>query len=209
MLRNAWFALALAFFANASAAPSERWEQLWNGRDTSGWEHVGAGEFLIEDGALKATGPKGKLGLFWYTREKLGNCVLRVVYKGARDAANSGVYIRIPEKPMEPGMPVRRAHEIQIAGRHTGEIYALTRVEVSPSPAKPAEEWNTLEITMDGPRTIVYLNGVKVTDYTEGDAEPRQENMKGLRPEYGYIGLQNHDDDVLWFKEVALRRLKK
>jgi len=26
---------------------------------------------------------------------------------------------------------------------------------------KPGPEWNTMEITLDGPRTIVVLNGVK------------------------------------------------
>ena len=31
---------------------------------------------------------------------------------------------------------------------------------------KPGPEWNTMDITLDGPRTIVMLNGVKVTDYT-------------------------------------------
>jgi hypothetical protein len=29
-----------------------------------------------------------------------------------------------------------------------------------------------MEITLDGPHTIVYLNGVKVTDYTEGQPVP-------------------------------------
>ena len=29
-----------------------------------------------------------------------------------------------------------------------------------------------MDITLDGPRTIVTVNGVKVTDYTEGDPVP-------------------------------------
>ena len=29
-----------------------------------------------------------------------------------------------------------------------------------------------MEITLDGPHTIVVLNGVKVTDYKEGDPVP-------------------------------------
>jgi hypothetical protein len=39
-------------------------------------------------------------------------------------------------------------------------------------PQKEPGEWNTMEITLDGPRTLVYVNGVKVTDFTEGDEVP-------------------------------------
>ncbi len=199
---------------------ADGWRQLWNHKDLSGWQFVGDGQFVVENGSLKAIGAKGKLGLLVYTREQLGNCILRVVYKGERGNSNSGVYIRIPEQPTEPLMPVRRAHEVQVAGANTGEIFARTRVQVSPSPVKPGGEWNTLEITMDGPRTTVMLNGVKVTDYKEGDAVPKPESIRlpdgvlisitrELRPEKGYMGLQCHDADILWFSEVAVKPLKK
>ncbi len=206
--RSILMIFALAAIGSPAVA-AEEWRQLWNRKDLSGWEFVGDGQFVVENGSLKAIGAKGKLGLLVYTPEQLGNCVLRVVYKGERSNSNSGVYIRIPERPTEAGMPVRRAHEVQIAGANTGEIFALTRVQVSPSPVKPGGEWNTLEITMDGPRTTVMLNGVKVTDYKEGDVEPKQENMRGLRPEKGYMGLQSHDADILWFNEVAVKPLTK
>jgi hypothetical protein len=70
-----------------------------------------------------------------------------------------------------------------------------------------------MEITLDGPRTIVTVNGVKVTDYTEGDPVPPKkltfEPERGPRPTYGYIGLQNHsDNDVVFFKEVAIKPLR-
>ena len=46
-----------------------------------------------------------------------------------------------------------------------------------------------MEITLDGPRTIVRLNGVKVTDYTEGQPVPERkfdfEPQRGTRPERG------------------------
>jgi hypothetical protein len=81
-------------------------------------------------------------------------------------------------------------------------------------PGKPGPEWNTMEITLDGPHTIVVLNGVKVTDYTEGDPVPDRkfdfEPQRGLRPLEGYFGLQNHsDNDVVFFKEVAIKKLNQ
>ena len=71
-----------------------------------------------------------------------------------------------------------------------------------------------MEITLDGPRTIVFLNGQKVTDFTEGDPTPERkfdyEPFRGPRPIEGYIGLQNHgDNDVVFFKEVAVKPLIK
>ncbi len=71
-----------------------------------------------------------------------------------------------------------------------------------------------MEITLEGPRTIVYLNGVKVTDYSEGQPVPARkfgfEPQRGPRPTEGWIGLQNHsDEDVVFFKEVALRPLTR
>jgi hypothetical protein len=71
-----------------------------------------------------------------------------------------------------------------------------------------------MEITLDGPHTIVTLNGVKVTDYTEGQPVPARkfdfEPQRGLRPLEGYFGLQNHsDDDIVFFKEVAIKPLGK
>jgi hypothetical protein len=71
-----------------------------------------------------------------------------------------------------------------------------------------------MEITLDGPHTVVVLNGVKVTDYTEGDPVPERkfsfEPQRGPRPLEGYFGLQNHgDNDVVFFKEVAIKKLNK
>jgi len=70
-----------------------------------------------------------------------------------------------------------------------------------------------MEITLRGPHTIVMLNGVKVTDYTEGDPVPARkldwEPQRGPRPDGGWIGLQNVDGKKhhVFFKEVAIRQL--
>jgi hypothetical protein len=71
-----------------------------------------------------------------------------------------------------------------------------------------------MEIRLDGPHTVVTLNGVKVSEFTEGDPVPERkfsfEPQRGPRPNDGYIGLQNHSDkDAVFFKEVAVKMLKK
>jgi hypothetical protein len=216
--------IALALFLAALTAGSlqaqgESWKPLFNGRDLTGWKHVGKGEMTVEDGLIHN---HGGMGLLYWTGGPLGNCVIRVVYRMRDHNSNSGVYIRIPLEPREEWMPVHYGYEVQIDNEPetsneddfhaSGTLYSLSKALARPG--KPGPEWNTMEITLDGPRTLVVLNGVKVTDYTEGQPVPPRkfdfEPQRGPRPEQGWIGLQNHGDkDVVFFKEVAIRSLKK
>jgi hypothetical protein len=204
--------------ALAAAAQSTQWRQLFNGKNLIGWKHVGPGTMVVEDGLIKT---QGGMGLLYWTGEKVGNCVLRIVFKMQHKNDNSGVFIRIPIEPREEWMPVHYGYEVQIyeAGddyHRTGALYSLTQALARP--AKPPGEWNIMEITLDGPRTIVVLNGVKVTDYMEGQAVPERksnsEPQRGPRPLRGYFGLQNHpredkQDSRVYFKEVAVKPLAK
>ena len=195
------------------------WKQLFNGKDLTGWKHVGKGGSMVEDGMIRS---HGGMGLLYYTGKKFSNCTIRVVYKMQKENSNSGVFIRVPIEPREEWMPVFYGYEVQIDNHPetsneddyhiTGTLYSLTKPLAKPG--KPGPQWNTMEITLDGPRTIVYVNGEKVTDYKEGDPTPKRkfdfEPMPGRRPDAGYIGLQNHsDDDVVYFKEVAVKPLAK
>jgi Domain of Unknown Function (DUF1080) len=200
--------LVVATLATAARAQDK---PLFNGKDLTGWTQVGPGKFEVENGVMKTT---GGMGLLVWDGAKVGNSVLRVVYRTEKKDSNAGVFIRIPEKPTEPWMPVHKGYEVQIddsGDEHhvTGVLYSLTKAKSRPS--KPGE-WNTLEITLEGPRTRVTVNGELVTDYIEGEPVPDKkewyEPERGLRPSEGYIGLQNHGDkDVVFFKEVSLRPL--
>src|SRR6266478_4927321 len=200
-MRNLFFLLLIAAAVLAIPGYSQNekpWQQLFNGKDLTGWKHVGPGN---------------------RTAGKVSNCRIRVVYKMRDHNDNSGVFIRIPIEPREEWMPVHYGYEVQIDNEAAGEdeyhttgmLYSLTKPLARAG--KPGPEWNTMEITLDGTRTIVVLNGVKVTDYTEGNPVPKRkfnfEPQRGPRPNDGYFGLQNHsDNDVVFFKEVAVRMLK-
>lgn len=195
----------------------QKWNQLFNGKDLSGWEQVGPGEFVVENGLLKTV---GGMGMIYYPAEKFGDVIIRVVYNVKDNDCNSGVFIRIPDKPSDEWVAVNKGYEVQIDNgtRHvggdyhcTGVLYSLTKAKAHPQ--KNPGEWNTMEITLDGPRTIVYVNNELVTDFTEGDEVPPKtrdfEPDRGPRPLSGYIGLQNHDAlSVAYFKEVAVKPLK-
>jgi hypothetical protein len=212
------FSLVIAVLALISWSCQEsEWRQLFNGTDLTGWEQVGPGEFVVEDSLLKTV---GGMGMILYPAEKFSDVMIRVVFKVQDNDCNSGVFIRIPEKPADEWAAVNTGYEVQIDNgtRHvggeyhcTGVLYSLTKALAHPQ--KAPGEWNTMEITLDGPKTIVFVNGEKVTDFTEGDpVQPKTRDFEpehGSRPLTGYIGLQNHDSlSTVYFKEVAVRPLK-
>jgi hypothetical protein len=209
--------LILVIILISCSNQDNKWRQLYNGKDLTGWEQVGPGNFVVEDGLLKTV---GGMGMILYPAEKFSNVIIRVVYKVKDNDCNSGVFIRIPEKPADEWAAVNKGYEVQIDNgtRHvggdyhcTGVLYSLTKAKAHPQ--KAPGEWNTMEITLDGQRTIVNVNGEIVTDFKEGDPVPEKtrdfEPDRGPRPESGYIGLQNHDElSTVFFKEVAVKSIK-
>jgi hypothetical protein len=192
--------------------------QLFDGKDTHGWVFIGRQPdqqgFAVDDGILHTT--QGK-GILWYTPEKFGNATIHVVYKMSNGKGNSGVFIRIPEAPRTGSDAINKGIEVQIDNRDndwhsTGVLYSMTKAMARPY--KPAGEWNTLDITLDGLRTIVKVNGTLVTDYDGKSPVPPKEKSyepdRGPRPEFGYIALQNHDDEaIISFKEISVHSLNK
>jgi hypothetical protein len=213
--RNTLF--LLVFLLAVNSCQTQEWQQLFNGKDLTGWEQVGPGEFVVEDGLLKTV---GGMGMILYPAEKFSDVVFKVVFKVEDNDCNSGVFIRLPEKPADAMAAVNAGYEVQIDNgtRHvggeyhcSGVLYSLTKAQAHPQ--NKAGEWNTMEIQLEGIRTIVHLNGILVTDYTEGEEVPPKtrdfEPDRGPRPASGYMGLQNHDDlSTVYFKEVAVKSLK-
>ena len=203
--------IVLALLFSLSSSADNR--QLFNGKDLSGWSHVGFGNFLVENGLLRTV---GGIGVLWFDGEKIGNAVIRIVYKVKSHEDNSGVFVRIPDPPEDPWMPVHKGLEIQINGagkteyHSTGSIYTFTKATSQPT---RVGEWNTMEITLDGVSTVVHINGIFVTEYTEGDVVPPKDNDgdpdRGSRPDAGFIGLQNHPQGkTVYFKEISVHPIK-
>lgn len=202
--------IILTVFVSSCQSSNMDWIPLFNGKDLANWKHVGDGQFQIDNGLLKT---QSGMGLLYYTGQKFENIELKVIYKGA-DKNNAGVFIRIPEVPTEAWMPVNKGYEVQIDDREdefhkTGVLYSLTKAKATPG---IADDWNEMIIKLKGDSTIVHVNGVLVTAYKEGDHVPDKKETyepdRGIRPNSGYIGLQNHGgEDVITFKEVSYRKL--
>jgi hypothetical protein len=199
-----------------TAGVPANWISLFDGKDLAGWKHVGPGGMTVEDGLIRT---HGGMGLLYWSGGTVGNRKIRVVFKMRDHNDNSGVYVRIPIEPREEWMPVNYGYEVQIDNiapgedeyHVTGTLYSLTKPLARPG--KPGPEWNSMVITLDGPHTVVVVNGVKVTDYTEGDPVPPKklsfEPERGRRPTFGFFGLQNHSDkDIVFFKSVEIEPLQ-
>ena len=120
------------------------------------------------------------------------------------------------EQEQGPWYAVHHGYEVQIQNEadpahRTGAIYSLTTAQEFP---ESDNGWNTMIITLDGTRIDVAINGKTVSHFDSADKnlpprevwhEPKREPV---RPQTGYIGLQNHDPrDVVFFKQISVRPL--
>jgi type 1 glutamine amidotransferase len=170
---------------------------LFDGTGTDGWEMVGDGGFRVEDGILTS---QGGWGLFWYSKKKFRDFVLRVEWRVNTESANSGIFLRFPERPDSPWYPVNNGYEVQIADtngprQNTGSIFAIKGSAKVTS--RPPGQWNLYEIIVVGQEYKVILNG-QVVNRFEGD-----------RGREGYIGLQNHDaESILSVRRIDIREVR-
>jgi hypothetical protein len=210
----------------AAPAADDGWRDLFNGKDLDGWVAEGATTFkdgdavkpvwVVEDGLLRDVVPGRSYGFLRYTRQEFGDFALRLEYRFEKKAdpkaerGNSGVGIRTP--PYDPKKPDSRpsaaAYEVQILDdadrkpdKHSNaSLYG--HVAPSQSAARPAPEWNTLEIECVGPRIKVTVNGARVIDFDQTTLPATKD-----KPLKGYINLQNHGSKID-FRNIRIREIK-
>jgi hypothetical protein len=85
--------------------------------------------------------------------------------------------------------------------KKTGGLYAVADV-MNDSPAKDGE-WFTQQVTVEGKRIVVRVNGKVTTDYTEPDDVERPADLAGRLLSHGTIALQAHDPG----SEVHIRKI--
>jgi hypothetical protein len=188
----------------AAAGGDFCYRSLFNGRDLAGWEGVtapAAQSWKVQDGALVCTGADGT----WLrSKQRYGDFNFRFEYK-LKSGGNSGIYLRVPPDGAHReggGAEVQllddtaeRYRKLEPA-QYCGSIYkvAPARHHVS----RPPGEWNTMEINCLGSWYRVVHNGVVIVD-----ASGRDFPELGRRFREGYLGLQNHDEEV-WFKNLRI-----
>lgn len=169
-----------------------------------GWNHYGPGHFDLDPDTGVLTS-HGGMGLFWYGVKEYANFTLELEYRCADEYTNSGVFVRVPDVPSSNDY-IYHSFEVQIDDHsegihHTGAVYDAE--PPSEHAGNPPGEWNSMEITFNGNRIAVKINGTAVVDW---EAEPR-----GKVEDFavrGYIGLQNHDDrSPVYFRDIYVTEL--
>ncbi|MFE9252623.1 ThuA domain-containing protein [Streptomyces sp. NPDC007088] len=186
----------------ANCKPSKDYRPIFNGQSLDGWKQAGPGKFNVSDGALHS---EGGMGLLWYQAKELKSYSLKLDWRMQGDD-NSGVFLGFPASD-DPWSAVDKGYEVQIDAtdapdRTTGAVYTFKSADTKARDQvlRPPGQWNSYEIKVQGERLQVFLNGVKINDFTNKDPE------RSLTD--GYIGIQNHGaDDHVSFRNIQLKEL--
>ena len=193
-------ALALACLSSAQAQTkgtddqtSDGWIALFDGKSLSGWNPASKADWQVKDGAIfVSSGEKGLL----CTAAKYDNYVLKADFRAAKDT-NSGFFLRTAATLGMDDIKTK-CYELNIAPPEnpfpTGSYVARQKAKAVP---EKADEWQSFEITLDGAKSTVKLNGETVLEYT--DPAPSGP---------GFIGLQLNTGAVE-FKNIKLKPLGK
>ncbi len=217
-------------------AADEGWITLFNGADFTGWRGYNRADmptaWTIEDGAIKINGSGmgeagAKDGGDIIYDQKFKNFELTFEWK-VSEGGNSGIFYLAQEvegKPIYESSPEyqvldnERHPDAKLGkdgNRQSASLYDL--VPAVPQNAKPAGEWNTGGIMVYRGTVIHSQNGENVVEYhlwTDAWKEmvagskfkdwPNFLNAGGENQE-GYIGLQDHGDDV-WYRNIKIKIL--
>jgi hypothetical protein len=215
-------ALAAALGASQSAVPDSGWRSLFDGKTTAGWRgyrqaQMPAGWKAV-DGALTRVGQAGDI----VSIDEFADFELTLEWKIAA-SANSGIFYRVVENDADTEMWMA-APEYQVIddrGYKGGPLKPtqLTAANYDLQPpghdaTKPAGQWNTTRIVVNGSHVEHWLNGVAIVKYElwtdEWKALVAQSKFKD-HPRYaqarkGHLGIQDHGDWAA-FRNIRIREL--
>lgn len=176
--------------SSAGESAGGGWIALFNGKDLSGWKNNGDEKWIVEQGTILCESMANKYG-YLTTEKAYRDFDLRLKFKGEA-AGNSGVFFHSRITGIDPQHgPDIEGMQVEVdpnLGKHTGGLYesggrgwvAMPTAEGEKA-LKPGE-WNDLEVSVRGSHIVTHVNGVAVSDFTDG------------APKFtdGVIGLQIH-----------------
>ena len=209
--RLIWVVAIVVLGWGVSGQTEDGFTPLFDGRSLEGWRLVdghGPG-YLAKDNTIIC--PKDGGGNL-FTEREYANFILRFEFR-TEPGGNNGIGIRAPFE----GDAAYQGMEIQIlddghelykgkirSEQHHGSIYDV--VPARTGYLKPAGEWNTEEISADGRRIRVTLNGVIIVDANLDTVREPAVLAKhpGLARTSGHIGLLGHGS-LVEFRNLRIR----
>ena len=169
---------------------TEGWIALFDGQTLFGWQPHSQADWKVEDGAIVVAG--GEKGLLC-TSVQFSDFVLKADFQAAK-GTNSGIFLRTAPV-VGPDDIKTKCYELNIAPADnpfpTGSLVGRQKAKEVPE----SDQWQSFEVTVDGPQVTVKLNGDEVLAYEDPQPISR-----------GHIGLQLNEGRVA-FKNIKLKPL--
>jgi hypothetical protein len=190
----------------------EDFKPLFNGKDLSGWTNATDAYEVVKGTLVSKQGKHGNM----FTKDTFDNFTVRLEFKLPPGNGNNGLALRSPITDKEvayEGMECQilsayypdKLHEYQ----YHGSLYGL-------APAlhgylRPVGQWNFEEVTLNGDKMTVDLNGFRILD--TDIAKVREKPMDGKEHpgafrKDGHFGLLGHQDPVA-FRNIRIKRIQK
>jgi hypothetical protein len=195
------------FVLVGSLRSAEQWKPLFNGKDFSGWLVPARGGqslnpadagWKIENGIIVG----GQAG----PGQRGGNLVSQAKFKDVELELDS----MLAEEPAGPdgsctnctynsGVFLRNGYQVNLGCREAGEFIGIVVHRVHPKAIegnvlwldtgdekfpnlRKKEDWNHVQISFNGPRLQVTLNGTKICDVTDNPTDPAEAAWKEAGP---------------------------
>ncbi len=165
------------------------WVTLFNGTSLDGWNPIGNANWELVDGAVQADMGSG----FLVTDRPYSDFELTLEF-WVDEPANSGIFIRCADPTT---VTDRNSYEVNIYDTRADQSYrtgGIVHIASPTSVINAGGQWNTYEITAQGERLRVTLNGTEVVDVEDSQFTS------------GPIALQ-YGAGVVKFRNVRLRTL--
>ena len=221
-------ALALAADAPNTLTSAEKaagWQLLFDGQSLTGWRpykpakppgEIGPG-WKIEDGLLKKLA--GARGGDIITDKQFDNFELIWEWRIPKGANNGVKYLVTELRPAAPGIEYQMLDDeserwSKIPAKEKTASFYQVLPPVADKGYKPAGEWNSSRILVQGNHVEHWLNGKKAIEYELGSETVKTAvaNSKFKKfPDFGlkikgHIMLTDHQDEA-WFRNLKLREL--
>ena len=159
--------LLVALLAGCSMMRPGEWTTLIDGeKGMENWYVVGNANWRGADGAIQADSNPDKASSFLLSKLSYRDFQVKVEF-WASDDANSGIYMRCADVN---NLTDRTCYEANIFDQRPDPTYgtgAIVHISPIKDMPKAGGKWNTYDITVQGKRISVTLNGKKTAEATD------------------------------------------
>lgn len=175
--------------ARLGAQTEPGWENLFNGKDLSGWSAMNDAKFAVTNSNLRLV-----TGMGWLRSEKqYRDFVLELEWRALESGYDSGIYVRagLEGKPWP-----NDGWQVNLLGAALcGLVKGYKTIVPAETPRMPLNQWVKLRIEVRGKKISLQVDGEPAWGYDNLDVES------------GYLGIQA-ENKSFDFRNIRIKELK-